>query len=267
MAMAITSVILGALVLLEIALPRQSYSLRSRLRGVLFWTVYIPTSAVVVSGLADLWTGLGVKPLVTLAFTQWFAWAGVFKGVLAALAVILVIDFVGYWFHRIQHRALWRFHAVHHAIEEMHAVGSYDHPADIIFGFALVAVPLSLIPFGPGDQPVVLQLLLALQLKFIHSPVRLNFGPLRHVFVDNNYHRIHHSAEPQHVGTNYGTITSVWDRVFGTAYFPAKEEWPQTGLAEVGEPRSLRAFLDLPFRFDPNGRRPPAIAGDAIEPA
>ncbi|MDB5449526.1 MAG: hypothetical protein JWQ52_654 [Phenylobacterium sp.] len=264
--MAITAVILGALVLLEIALPRQSYSLRSRLRGVGFWAVYIPTSAVVVSGLADLWTGLGVKPIVTLAFTQWFAWAGVFKGVLAALAVILVIDFVGYWFHRIQHRALWRFHAVHHAIEEMHAVGSYDHPADIIFGFALVAVPLSLIPFGPGDQPVALQLLLALQLKFIHSPVRVNFGPLRHLFVDNNYHRIHHSAEPRHVGRNYGTITSVWDRVFGTAYFPAKEEWPRTGLAEVGEPRSLRAFLDLPFRFDPAGR-PPALAGDAIEPA
>ena len=250
-AMVIMSVILGALVCIEIALPRQTYPLKSRLRGLLFWSLYIPASVVILRLLQEAWTAVRVAPFVTFRFTEWFGWSGPFKYILSGLSVVLIADFVGYWFHRIQHGPLWRFHAVHHAIEEMHAVGSYDHPADILFGYLLVAIPLSMIPFARADQSVALQLLLAMHLKYTHSSMRLNFGPLRWLFVDNIYHRIHHSVEAHHLGKNYGSITPIWDLVFGTAYFPGKNEWPRTGLADVREPRSIREFLDLPLRLPP----------------
>ncbi len=56
-------------------------------------------------------------------------------------------------------------------------------------------------------------------------------------------HRIHHSREPQHFNKNFGVVTSVWDRLFGTAYFPAKDEWPDTGIVNQSEPSTVREFL------------------------
>lgn len=266
LAVTVTSAILAGLVVVEHAAPRGRYPLASRLRGATFWAIYVPLSAVVLTMLSALWRRTGLAPLVAIDLSARFAWAGPAAPLLSGFSVILATDFVTYWFHRIQHRLLWRFHAVHHAIGEMHAVGSYDHPADILFGFLLVAVPLSLVSFRGGGEGVVLQLLLAVHLKFTHASTRLHLGPLRRLLVDNRYHRIHHSAEPRHAGKNFGSITTIWDQLFGTAYFPARDEWPQTGLSYVAEPRCVREFLDLPFRL-PAGRRaaaetrPPAAAG------
>lgn len=253
-AMASTAVVLAALILVEHAAPRGRHPLASRLKGAMFWSIYIPLSAVILAGLSALWRRLGVAPLATLPLSTWFSWAGPAGPLLSGLAVILATDFVNYGFHRIQHRLLWRFHAVHHAIGEMHAVGSYDHPADIVFGFALVAAPLSLVSFGAGPGGVVVQLLLAVHLKYVHASTRLHFGPFRRLLVDNAYHRIHHSLDPRHAGKNFGSITTIWDQLFGTAYFPAPDEWPRTGLAETEEPRSVREFLTLPFRLGPARR-------------
>lgn len=239
------------LVLLEMAAPREAYPLRSRLRGVVFTLLGVLIATALNMALNAAWSRIGVTPLVRLELLGWFAWSGPLKWVFAVAVVILVNDLVGYWFHRLQHGPLWPLHAVHHSIEEMHAVNSFGHPADGIFNFIFLSIPLSLLAFGPADS-LTLALILTLQLKFIHCPVKLNFGPFRCVLADNNYHRIHHSVEERHFHKNYGTLTTVWDRVFGTAYFPAKDEWPATGLAEIREPRNVREWLDFPLRY----RRP-----------
>jgi sterol desaturase/sphingolipid hydroxylase (fatty acid hydroxylase superfamily) len=87
----------------------------------------------------------------------------------------------------------------------------------------------------------------ALQGYYEHSPTRLNFGPLGRYFVDNRFHRIHHSIDPKHYDTNFGVIVTLWDSLFGTAHFPAKDEWPQTGVADFPEPANLREYLLGPF--------------------
>jgi hypothetical protein len=55
------------------------------------------------------------------------------------------------------------------------------------------------------------------------------------------YHRIHHSVEPQHLNKNFCRIFPVFDVIFGTAWRPGKDEFPVTGLM----PReTATGFLD-----------------------
>jgi sterol desaturase/sphingolipid hydroxylase (fatty acid hydroxylase superfamily) len=68
------------------------------------------------------------------------------------------------------------------------------------------------------------------------------------VATDNRYHRIHHSPEPHHKDKNFAAFSSVWDLLFRTAYFPRPNEWPDTGLSDIGEPQRLSEFLWQPFR-------------------
>jgi sterol desaturase/sphingolipid hydroxylase (fatty acid hydroxylase superfamily) len=156
-----------------------------------------------------------------------------------------------YLFHRLQHtvRFLWRFHKVHHSIREMSAWNSYHHFTEKIFRIPFIAVPLSLI-ISPdaGHVPAAVTVILGMQALFEHSSTRVNLGSLRYLIADNRYHRIHHSIDPRHHGKNFGSFTSVWDQVFGTAHFPKPSEWPETGVFETAEPKRLRDFLFMPFR-------------------
>lgn len=118
-----------------------------------------------------------------------------------------------------------------------------------MIGLALLTLPTSLIVADVGQALPYANLLLWLHIVWIHSPTRFHFGPLRALFADNRFHRIHHSLEERHFDRNFGAFTTLWDRLFGTAYFPEADEWPAVGLAEVGEPADLREWLDLPARY------------------
>jgi len=150
---------------------------------------------------------------------------------------------------------IWPFHAVHHSIEELHAANSYVHILEEAFRFVFMVMPLSLIPVVGAVEPKAFAVYFMVSQFFIHSPTKLNFGPLRYVLTDNVYHRIHHSKEPAHFNKNFGTTFTIWDQLFGTAYFPKPGEWPETGLAEIRQPRTFREWLDLPLRFARNTRR------------
>jgi hypothetical protein len=52
--------------------------------------------------------------------------------------------------------------------------------------------------------------------------------------------------------------------VFGAAYFPARHEWPATGLADELEPAGLWDFIAAPFR---GGRPTAAPDGRTVEPS
>jgi sterol desaturase/sphingolipid hydroxylase (fatty acid hydroxylase superfamily) len=110
-----------------------------------------------------------------------------------------------------------------------------------------------------GPVPWLVVVLDGTQAYFIHSSVRLNFGPLRYLLCDNRFHRIHHSREEQHRDRNFGTVSPVWDMLFGTAWFPRRAEWPAVGLDETREPQTVSAYLLAPFwdRGVPPGQRLP----------
>lgn len=170
-------------------------------------------------------------------------------------------NFFYYWFHRAQHAfpVLWRFHKVHHSITELSAASSYHHFTEDVFQFVFVVVPASLlIKVDSGYVPSVVLAVLATHTFYVHSSTRISIGPLRYIFGDNRFHRVHHSTEERHVDRNFGTTTPLWDVLFGTAYFPKRGEWPKVGLADVREPRTIKEYLLMPFSSEPGSAPRPA---------
>lgn len=255
-------IIFGIVTALELLAPRERHSAATRLQGLVFWAVWIPIATLVLAGFAAVWKWLGVAPLFSLPAA--FGWAGAAAMVLTMLAGAFVSDFFFYWCHRAQHAWLWRFHAVHHSVRDLNALTSYHHPSAIVVETAMIAAPVSLLFGESAAASGAMVVLLWVQVVFLHSPTRLHLGPLRMLFADNRFHRIHHSMEPRHFDKNFGAFTTLWDRLFGTAWYPAPGEWPAVGVAGVEPPASLRQWLLMPFREASTAAPPPAAAA-AVE--
>lgn len=200
-----------------------------RVRAMLFHLLYLPI-AVSIGVLMRPLTG---PPLLDL-------------GMWAVLLVPFLWDFFYYWTHRAQHAIpfLWRFHAVHHSIERLAAGSGFHHPMEAAVRAVLVTVPLSFVT----TQPWIAGAVLGLQGIYLHSEVRPHFGRLAWIVCDNRVHRIHHSLEAQHFDKNFGAFTLIWDKLFGTAHFPQNHEWPDVGLDDRSEPRTVSDWLLQPVR-------------------
>jgi len=233
---------------IEFAFPRERHSFQRRLTNLSFWAVTIPVTIASSAYLGLVWRSLGIEPIVNVPLD--FAWMGPLSYVFAAIVAAIVGDFFLYWFHRAQHAWLWRFHAVHHSIKELNAVNSYAHITESTFQNLFVVIPTSLFVVDVGPILPYLVIIMRLHPIFIHSPVKLHFGFLRCIFVDNRIHRIHHSIEEHHFDKNFGVFTTLWDRLFGTAYFPSRDEWPATGILEADEPRTVGEWLLMPWRLN-----------------
>ncbi|MBV9995944.1 MAG: sterol desaturase family protein [Caulobacteraceae bacterium] len=226
--------------------PGLKVSTASRVRALVFWSVYNAAIVLLFYLIQPLWHALSFKPLIpSLAPTGLPRPVAI---VIGCVAAAYVGDFVYYWCHRFQHRFLWRFHAVHHSVREMSGITAYHHFSEEVTQFVLYVIPLSIFTRDPYSIPI-LGLLLGLQGSYLHSQTRTNFGKFGRYFSDNRFHRIHHSIEPRHFHKNFGIFTTLWDSVFGTAYFPVPGEWPQTGVADFPEPASVREFLLSPFTY------------------
>ena len=230
----------------EMLNPRGDQRLRGRVNGLAYWTVFIPLSAVAPDR-ADVALGHARAPAAAdpAGLSAW-AWTAPSRRSSAVLTAAIVNDFFFYWSHRVQHRWLWRYHAVHHSIRELNAVNSYHHASEAMISLLLYTIPTSLIVSDVGPALPYISLALWLHIVWIHSPTRAHFGPLRALFVDNRYHRIHHSLEERHFDRNFGAFTTLWDRLFGTAYFPARDQWPDVGLAPIDEPRTVARMARSP---------------------
>lgn len=260
-------VVAAILTAFELLNARERVTLRQRVSGMAFWAVSIPLSATLVAGFSAVVTMFDIRPLMTLPVFAAVAWAGPLAALLAVVIAAMVHDFFFYWFHRIQHRWLWRYHAVHHSIRDLSAVNSYHHISETLIGLVLLTIPTSLIVSDVGPALPFVNLVLWLHVVWIHSPTRFHFGPLGKLFVDNRFHRIHHSLEERHFDRNFGAFTTIWDRLFGTAYLPRADEWPAVGLAEVDQPRNLTQWLDLPKRYRAATATATAPDGAAKPPA
>lgn len=246
----------GAILLVfEIALPANRYSLASRLRGSLFWVVYIAITASFFAIFNSFWAKLHITPLVTVDVgalsRSSYAWLHIVSWFVAPIGAGIISEFFYYWFHRAQHTfpLMWRFHEVHHSIEEMSAINSNHHFSEEIFRIPFITVPMTLLfKVEQGVVPAVIFTIIGLQGMYEHSCTKFHLGWFRYVIADNRFHRIHHSVIREQWGHNYGSFLPFWDIIFRTAIFPKKHEWPDVGVPGVPEPRTLREFLWMPFR-------------------
>ncbi|MGH2620548.1 MAG: sterol desaturase family protein, partial [Anaerolineales bacterium] len=95
---------------------------------------------------------------------------------------------------------------------------------------------------------VVLQAATQFQHSNLRLPAPLDKG-VRLVLVTPHMHWIHHSGDPREHNANFGTIFSVWDRLFGTYFILTAQEEIRVGLAEYPSPDQvgLRGFLSMPI--------------------
>ena len=252
----LTLLALLTVIILEHVGPRERYSLRDRLPGVMMDATGTFLSFALVSPLSWAWAKLGLAPLIMIPLWQWLAPLGSLGYAFQIILFVVLADLLTYWRHRAEHAWFWPIHVVHHAPRELHAANDIGHPLQILINFTFVSVPLSLIQFDGPEAPFAVGAIVGIANMYIHSPVEWHFGPLRKLIVDNRFHRIHHSLEERHFDKNFGICFSFWDYLFGTAYEPG-EEWPAVGVDGVPAPRNVAQYLCLPLTV---GRRTQAIA-------
>ena len=216
--------------------------------GLRIWLVYVALQVALTAMALTVIGSSGLSPQIDprqlLGLPTWAA------AIAVGIVIILAKDFFFYWEHRIQHRWLWRWHAPHHAIRNLSATNSWHHWSEIAMFALMVALPMSLLTPAFGPRPFLIGLMLSWQPIYLHSATRLQLGPvMRRLVVDSRYHRIHHSLDPKHFDRNFGAATPLWDWLFGTAYFPDADEWPEVGLAGVEEPGTVRQWSALPWRM------------------
>lgn len=171
------------------------------------------------------------------------------------VAAIVGIDVWQYAWHRLNHRLpfLWRFHAVHHADAEMDASsGLRFHTVEMLLSFLvrLAIVPLlgitlpELLLYEVISLPVIL---------FQHSNVRISARLdqcLRWLIATPRMHYVHHSRLRAETDSNYTSLLSVWDRLFGSFQLRSKPEEISLGLEgyDESEWRRLSGMLLAPFK-------------------
>ncbi|MBB4808309.1 sterol desaturase/sphingolipid hydroxylase (fatty acid hydroxylase superfamily) [Chryseobacterium defluvii] len=134
---------------------------------------------------------------------------------------ILILDFSLYWIHRFLHmfHFLWEIHKFHHSAEEMTIFTTARlHPLEIAINSIVFSIPIYLI--GVPAESYIFFIIFTSWLGHIqHSNLSWNFGFIgKWLFISPNSHRIHHSTSKEHFNKNFGTVTPIWDRLFGTWY-------------------------------------------------
>ena len=162
---------------------------------------------------------------------------------LSFIVLSIAIDFWTYIVHRAQHKfpVLWAMHSLHHSAEALSMVtGARHFWLESAINTAVFPV-MGIIFKVPPEVATTVAFIYLLPDGMAHLNIRLSLG--RFVLVLNNpqYHRIHHSVEPQHRDKNFCRMLPVFDVIFGTAWKPGKDEFPKTGL-DSGE--KATGFLD-----------------------
>lgn len=137
------------------------------------------------------------------------------------ILAFLLLDAWTYWWHRANHTVplLWRFHRAHHSDPCMDvSTATRFHIGEIAISSA-VRLPVILLLGIPWDAILTYDFTLLLSTQFHHAnmglPARLDRF-LRFVLVSPNMHKVHHSRERAETDSNYSSVFSLWDRLFGT---------------------------------------------------
>ena len=144
------------------------------------------------------------------------------------IEIVVISDFFGYLFHRFMHSNpwLWRFHRIHHSAQEMDwLVNARVHPVDKILADCFQFIPT--LCFGFSALPLLAYtILLGLQGFLNHCNIRTDYGPLRWLIANPQFHHWHHSDNPDAYNRNFAPHLVVFDLLFGTALIRPPNEMP-----------------------------------------
>lgn len=170
---------------------------------------------------------------------------------MAVVLSIVALDLVSYGWHRANHRlrVLWRFHRVHHSDGTFTvSTGVRFHPGELLLSVPLRLAAVALLGVPP-EGVVVFEVLFNIANLVEHGDT--NFPAdvehiLDRVLITPALHRWHHSRRWAELNTNFGTIFTVWDRLFGTYQANSSAAEVETGLPGVPQPTGFLRALALP---------------------
>jgi sterol desaturase/sphingolipid hydroxylase (fatty acid hydroxylase superfamily) len=169
-----------------------------------------------------------------------------------------------YWAHRKMHTVpfLWRFHKVHHSVDEMDWLASARlHPVDRALTASAAFLPLFILGFSTTTIGVF-ALFAAFQALAVHANVRFTFPPLRYLLATPQYHHWHHAGEVY--DKNYAAQLPLVDWMFRSLYVPGKgKQWPKSYGIDEPAPTDYLGQLAWPFR----DLQSPVIAEPTPSPA
>jgi len=132
---------------------------------------------------------------------------------------VVFLDLVSYAWHRANHLVpfLWRWHQVHHSDPTFSVSTSLRfHPGELLLSLPLRL--LAVVALGvPVLAVVVFEIAFTLANSIEHGDIDLprEFEvAVGRLFVTPALHRWHHTVETPERHRNFGTIFSVWDRLF-----------------------------------------------------
>jgi sterol desaturase/sphingolipid hydroxylase (fatty acid hydroxylase superfamily) len=152
---------------------------------------------------------------------------------LVSLIILVVIsDLYHYAFHRLQHAIpfLWAMHSFHHSANAVTFVTGARH---LWMETLLASAVLPIMPLLfqiPPDMQLILTLIYFFPDTCAHLNVRFPMGRMITLVNSPQWHRIHHSAMPEHRDKNFASLLPLWDILFGTAWIPKPDEYPVTGF-------------------------------------
>jgi sterol desaturase/sphingolipid hydroxylase (fatty acid hydroxylase superfamily) len=143
------------------------------------------------------------------------------------LSLFIGLEFCYYWHHRAAHRIRWAWatHSVHHSVQYFNLSAAYRLGwTGLLSGNIIFFVPLCWLGFSP--LAVVTSLSLNLIYQFwIHTELVPKLGILERWLNTPSNHRVHHASNGRYIDKNYGGVTMIFDRLFGT-YEPEQEANP-----------------------------------------
>lgn len=172
------------------------------------------------------------------------------------LLTFLLLDLWRYWEHRLFHWVplLWRLHLVHHSDTHIDVTTSErHHPLDLLLGTVVMMALISAL--GLPAQAVGLYLLTATVIAlYSHANLRLPVSlsrPLSWLIVTPGVHAVHHSDRQVQTDSNYGSVLTLWDRLFGSFVDPEKARIEHFGLGYFHQinDTGLARVLQQPFLF------------------
>lgn len=160
---------------------------------------------------------------------------------------ILAVDLASYAMHRYHHllNLTWGVHSVHHSSEEFTittgARSSIAEPlVNVISGAYLILVVPALLGI-PLEAAVVAWFIKVGWGVAVHTRCIDKLGPLEWVLATPSHHRVHHAINPIYRDKNFGFVTILWDKLFGTFQRELASEPPVFGTSNP--PRSYHPLV------------------------
>lgn len=195
------------------------------------WGIFEAGKNVVTEAFHDLQLALGFDLIGLINVSYWPVW-------LQLLVFFVLRDFIQWNVHRALHRYewLWKFHKVHHSVEEMgfSAHLRYHWMENVVYG-VVQYLPLAMIGFNL-EHAFWVYLATTLIGHWNHTNFTFNIGFLKYIFNNPEMHIWHHAyhlSKERPNGVNFGLSLSIWDYLFRTNYIPKSGRDIELGFPDL----------------------------------